>query len=65
MKILIVGGGSAGWMTAATLESQFPNHKISLIESKNISTVGDTTAPNNPNILSSYFPISFFASVIN
>ena len=40
MKILIVGGGSAGWMTAATLESQFPNHKIFLIESKNISTVG-------------------------
>jgi len=40
MKILIVGGGSAGWMTAATLESQFPKHKISLIESKNIKTVG-------------------------
>ena len=40
MKILIVGGGSAGWMTAATLESQFPHYKISLIESKNISTVG-------------------------
>ena len=40
MKVLIVGGGSAGWMTAATLESQFPKWKISLIESKNISTVG-------------------------
>lgn len=40
MKILIVGGGSAGWMTAATLESQFPEYSISLIESKNISTVG-------------------------
>ena len=40
MKVLIVGGGSAGWMTAATLESQFPNYEISLLESKNISTVG-------------------------
>ena len=40
MKILIVGGGSAGWMTAATLQSQLPQHKIHLIESKNISTVG-------------------------
>ena len=40
MKVLIVGGGSAGWMTAATLESQFPNYEISLLEAKNISTVG-------------------------
>ena len=39
-KIIIVGGGSAGWMTAATLQSQFLNCNISLIESKNISTVG-------------------------
>ena len=39
-KIIIVGGGSAGWMTAATLESQFPQHSISLIESKNIPTIG-------------------------
>ncbi len=37
MKILIIGGGSAGWMTAATLESQLPQHQISLIESKHIS----------------------------
>ncbi len=40
MKILIIGGGSAGWMTAATLESQLPQHQISLIESKHIPTVG-------------------------
>jgi flavin-dependent dehydrogenase len=40
LKIIIVGGGSAGWMTAATLESQFPEFKISLIESKDIKTVG-------------------------
>jgi len=39
-SILIVGGGSAGWMTAATLIKTFPNKKITLIESPNIPTVG-------------------------
>lgn len=39
-NIIIVGGGSAGWMTAATLISQFPKKNITLIESPNISTVG-------------------------
>jgi hypothetical protein len=38
--IIIVGGGSAGWMTAATLIKQFPNKNICLIESPNISTIG-------------------------
>ena len=39
-SILIVGGGSAGWMTAATLIKTFPDKKITLIESPNIPTVG-------------------------
>ena len=39
-SIIIVGGGSAGWMTAATLTREFPEKIISLIESPNISTVG-------------------------
>ena len=39
-KIMIVGGGSAGWMAAATLIKSFPNKKITLIESPNIPTVG-------------------------
>lgn len=39
-KIVIVGGGSAGWMTAATLVKAFPNKDITLVESKNVPTVG-------------------------
>jgi len=39
-KITILGGGSAGWMAAATLISQFPNKEITVVESPNIPTVG-------------------------
>lgn len=39
-KIIIVGGGSAGWMTAATLIRLFPNKKITLIESADTPVVG-------------------------
>ena len=38
--IIIVGGGSAGWMSAATLIKEFPDKKIALIESPEISTIG-------------------------
>ena len=37
---MIVGGGSAGWMTACTLIKKFPNKNITLLESPNIATVG-------------------------
>jgi tryptophan halogenase len=39
-SIVVVGGGSAGWMTAATLIKNFPNKKISVIESHDVPTVG-------------------------
>ena len=39
-KIIIVGGGSAGWMTAASLIREFPNRDITLIESPNIQITG-------------------------
>ena len=39
-NIMIVGGGSAGWMAAATLIKCFPDKSITLIESPNIPTVG-------------------------
>lgn len=39
-KIVIVGGGSAGWMAASALIRAFPDKDISLIESDKIPIVG-------------------------
>ena len=39
-KIIVLGGGSAGWMTASTLIKAFPTKKISLIESPKIPIIG-------------------------
>jgi tryptophan halogenase len=38
--ITIVGGGSSGWMTAATLIKAFPGKKITVIESKDVPIIG-------------------------
>jgi tryptophan halogenase len=39
-NIIVVGGGSAGWMSAATLIRTFPDKNITVIESPDVSTVG-------------------------
>ena len=39
-NITIVGGGSAGWMTASTLIKAFPNKKITVIESPDVPIIG-------------------------
>ncbi len=39
-KIVIVGGGSSGWITAATITKFFPDIHLSLLESDHINTIG-------------------------
>tara|TARA_B100001250_G_scaffold382932_1_gene376499 strand:- start:164 stop:1720 length:1557 start_codon:yes stop_codon:yes gene_type:complete len=39
-KILVVGGGTSGWMAAASIFKALPNVEVSLVESKSIPTIG-------------------------
>jgi len=40
MKIIIVGGGTAGWIAAALISVKYPNNKITVIESSKIGIIG-------------------------
>jgi tryptophan halogenase len=39
-KIIIVGGGSAGWMSAAMLSKEFPDKEIAVVESPDVPIIG-------------------------
>ena len=39
-NILVVGGGSAGWLTALYVKKIYPNFNVTLVESKDIGILG-------------------------
>jgi len=54
-KFVILGGGTAGWITALSIRKYFPSSKVSLIhsEQKKIIGVGEATTPQILNFLQS------------
>ncbi len=40
MKICVVGGGTAGFVSALTLKASFPTYTVDIIKSSNIPTIG-------------------------
>jgi tryptophan halogenase len=52
-NIVILGGGSSGWMTALFCERFFPDHKITVIEDSKtgIIGVGESTTPSLIDLL--------------
>lgn len=52
-KIIVLGGGTAGWLTALFINKKFPNFSITLIEGDTVGTigVGEGTTPHIINFL--------------
>jgi tryptophan 7-halogenase len=52
-NLVVVGGGTAGWLTALTAKKKFPNSEVTLIESEEIGILGagEGSTPNLLNLL--------------
>jgi tryptophan halogenase len=53
-KLVIFGGGSAGWLTALSIADLFPAKNITLIQSSEVGIigVGEASTPHLPNFIS-------------
>jgi tryptophan halogenase len=54
-NIVVLGGGTAGWLTALSTNNIFPGKNITLVQSKEVGTigVGEATTPHLPGLLRS------------
>lgn len=54
-NIVIIGGGTAGWLTALAAQKRYPEHKVNVIESTKIGILGagEGSTPNLIPFLSS------------
>jgi tryptophan halogenase len=65
-KIVVVGGGSAGWMSALFAQKLFPDSKVTLIESSSIDIIGVGESTTPPIIsLFEFIDVSIADLVIN
>jgi len=53
LKLLVLGGGTAGWFTALFLKKVLPTASVTLVESKDLGIigVGEATTPHIPKFL--------------
>jgi tryptophan halogenase len=68
MNVVIVGGGTAGWITALFFLKTYPQHSLTVIESDEIGVLGagEGTTPNFPHIMKSLdIPVSKLISECN
>lgn len=56
MNIVVVGGGTAGWVTALMISARHPNHKVTVVESSKLGVVGvgESTTGWMTDVLSNY-----------
>ena len=56
-RVTIIGGGTAGWLSAIYIKKKYTNYKISIVESSNIGILGagEGSTPNLKELLVSGF----------